>query len=121
MVKRPVNGFRWLGTFMLSSENVSVEPARLVEHTVVVVILAYDVHVLVALKRLFQKLDLLVAFDASSFGLLPVLTITLHLVELHHLVDSFFVLLLHAEFELELRQHELDSGPEMWRVVFDKV
>lgn len=106
---------------MLSSTNISVEPARAIKHTVVVVILAYYVDVLVALKRLFQELDLLVTFDPSSFSVLPALAIALHLVELHHLVYSFFILLFDAKLELELRQHELDSGPEVWRVVFDKI
>lgn len=85
--------------------------------------LALDVHmeILIALQRVFQELNLLVTLDALRFRIGLALAITFQLIQAHHLVDTVLVLLLDAELELELRQHELDARPQMRGVILDEI
>jgi hypothetical protein len=77
--------------------------------------------ILVSLQRVLEQLDLLVALDALGLGILLALAITFHLIQTDHLLDAILVLLLHAELEFELGQHELDAWPQMRRVILDEV
>jgi hypothetical protein len=77
--------------------------------------------ILVSLERLLEELYLLVAFDALGLRIRLALAVPFHLVQPHHLLDSVFVLFLDTELELELRQHELDAGTQMWGVISDQV
>lgn len=74
-----------------------------------------------SLKRLLKEHNLLHALDATTLSFTLALSVTLELIQADHLLDTIFVLLLDAEFELELREHELDSGPKMGRFRFDEV
>lgn len=89
--------------------------------TVAAVALDVHVQVLVALERVLEQLDLLVALDALRLGVLLAAAVALHLVEAHHLLDAVLVLLLDAELELELGQHELDARTQVRRVILDEV
>jgi hypothetical protein len=79
------------------------------------------VQLLVSLQCLLQDYDLLLALNPTSSRIRLTLAITLHAVKLHHLFYTLEVLLLNIQLELDLRQHELDTGAEVGVVVFDKI
>ena len=70
---------------------------------------------------LLEEHDFLLAFHTSSSGVGPALFISFHLVQLDHLLDTLQILLLDIKLELDLGEHELDAGPEVRRVKFDKI
>ena len=90
---------------------------------IIAAISAFDVYVkvFISFQGLFQQLYFLIAFNPSGFRICLALSVSFHLVQAYHLLDSILVLLLDAELELELGQHQLDTRAEMWGVVFDQV
>lgn len=78
-----------------------------------------NVQIFISLQALLQQLDLLVALYALAFGILSASAIALDLVQLGHLLDTFLILLLYAQLELELGQHQLDSRTEVRGIEFD--
>ena len=80
-----------------------------------------DMKVLVALQRLLEQLYLLIALNPPGFCICLALAVALHLVQLDHLLNSILVLFFYAEFEFELRKHELDAGSKMGSVIFDQI
>lgn len=77
--------------------------------------------ILISLQSLLQQLDLLVAFNSSTFCIGAALPITLILIQTNHLLDTSFVLFFDTELELELGQHELNFGSEILGIIFDQV
>ena len=111
-----------LGMLMLSSAGVSnVRASENWGRTVRLVRVHVNVKLLVPLEGLPQKLDLGPTLVTPRLSVGLALLVSLHLVELHHLVDALEVLLFYVELELDLREHELDARPEIGRVEFDKV
>lgn len=126
IVRRPVNGLRMLGLLRLSSALQSVITKRIDiahgPHTIRSIgRLNIHMKILVALQSLLQQLDLLVALNATAFGVRATLAVTLILVQANHLLDTGLVLFLHAQLELELGQHELNLRTEIRGVIFDKI
>jgi hypothetical protein len=80
-----------------------------------------DVQFLVSLQRLFQKNNLLLALHSTGSGVGLALSVAFHAVELHHFFNAFQVLFLDIELELDLGQHQLDAGPKVRVIVFDKI
>lgn len=80
-----------------------------------------NVEFFVSFQGLLEEDNLLLALDATGGRISLALAIALHAVQLDHLLDTLEVLLLDVELELDLGEHELDSGAEVWRVVFDEI
>ena len=84
-------------------------------------LITVDMKFFISLECLLQQYDLLLALDTSSSSICSALLVTLHLVQLDHLFDSLQILFLNIELELNLGQHELDSGTKIGGVVFNEV
>lgn len=104
---------------------------------------AHDVQGLVLFESLAQEHHLLLRLDplilrissadstvtssskihsrSKEWESVPSLLVSVRHVQLRHLVDSFLVLTLDVQFELELMQHARDLGGREWRVGFDQV
>lgn len=80
-----------------------------------------DVQLFITLECLLQERYLLPALDLSGCGIGPALLVAFHLVQLYHLLNALQVLLLDIQFELDLREHELDAGPKIGCIIFDKI
>ena len=68
-----------------------------------------NMEVFVSLQRLLEQLHFLVTFQPPRLRVRLALPIAFHLVEPHHLLDTIPVLLFNAQFEFELRKHQLDA------------
>lgn len=117
-----------LGEFKLSSSH-ACQRFRITlwwgksDITVWGVVSALHIHmqIFVSLESLLQKLDFLVTLYSPSFGICFALPVPIILIEPHQFFYAILVLLLNAELELQLRQHELDARSKVWSVVFDEI
>ena len=83
--------------------------------------LHFDMKVTISSQGLTQQLDLLVALNATTLGIGTTLSVPIILVETDHLFDTRLVLLLHAQFKLELGYHELDLGAKIGGIIFNQI
>lgn len=80
-----------------------------------------DVQLFVPLECLLQESYLLLALNFPGCGIGTALLVAFHLVQLYHLLDALQVLLLDIQFELDLREHELNARPKIGCIIFDQV
>lgn len=80
-----------------------------------------DVQLFIPLEGLLQESYLLLALNLPCCGIGTALLVAFHLVQLYHLLNTLQVLLLDVQFELDLREHELNAGPKVGCIIFDQI